>query len=109
MGNELYVGSGRTYEVRVMSLTGRLQRIIRVAEPPRRVTDDEWRELVERSAPSNVTAAQRTRIMTAVQARRGDRRPTRRTVAYGSTQRDGYGSATITSANSGRCSTRPDP
>ena len=70
-----------------MSLTGRLLRIIRVAEPPRRVTDDEWRELLERSAPLNVTAAQRARIMAAVQARRPATYPAYRRVRVDAARR----------------------
>jgi hypothetical protein len=62
-GNEVYVGDARTFEVRVLSLDGRVRRIIRVNEPPRRITEAEWRRLAERSVPPDASAEWREQLI----------------------------------------------
>jgi hypothetical protein len=60
----------RTYEIRLHSRTGRLRQIVRVAERPRPVTDDEWRTLVESMAGRNASAADRAARMSRFQSKK---------------------------------------
>lgn len=69
-GDELVVGDAKTYEVRVQSMTGRVRRILRVTEGPRRITDDEWRKGVESMVPLGTPELKRALLVARIMARR---------------------------------------
>jgi hypothetical protein len=60
-GEDLYVADGRRLEVRVLDRAGRLKWVLRSSEPPKAITDDDWRRQAESSVPSGMPAAQRER------------------------------------------------
>ena len=60
-GENLYVADGRRLEVRVLDGSGRLKWIVRSAEPPKPITDSDWRQQAESSVPTGVPAAARDR------------------------------------------------
>lgn len=62
-GNQIFVGDPERYEIRVLSLSGQLRRIVRIQDAPRLITTEEWRALIEKSIPRNAPVANRSAVI----------------------------------------------
>lgn len=62
-GTRLYYGGAQTSEIRVYGMTGRLEAIVRSADEPERITDEEVEARLARSIPRNVGDAERAMRM----------------------------------------------
>ena len=58
-GDELYVASARTWEIRIQSLAGRPRQITRLTKPVPAITDAEWRRRSEGQTPRDMAPKER--------------------------------------------------
>jgi hypothetical protein len=66
--DELLIGAGDRFEVRIQTLDGRLRRIIRVKDGTLPITDEEWQKGLDDLVPRNMSRERRTEIAARVHA-----------------------------------------
>lgn len=59
IGNELYIGNARVYEVQVQGFDGRIRRSTRITGPLVPISDEQWQQHAEAMVPRDATTEQR--------------------------------------------------